>query len=228
MAFENVSGSPDPQLDRAARALAGGGCVVYPTETFYALGASVGSAQALERVNAIKGRPRSKPLPVIIGAMEQLGQIISKDAQSWAGYGLAMELMQLFWPGSLSIIVPARSGLPSQLLDGRGFVSVRLTPHSAGARAVPALSGSPLAATSANVSGDPAVSDIGKLSPAVCLGAEYVLAGDPQPAGGLASTVLRPTGNKTAVLYRVGAVGEETLASLGHHSGQRRVKVFLP
>jgi len=146
--------------------------------------------------------------------MEQLEQILSEDASDWPGYGLAMELMQRFWPGSLSIIVPARSGLPSQLLDGRGFVSVRLTPHPQ-ARELCLLAGSPLAATSANVSGDPAVSDVGKLSPAVCLGAEYVLAGNPQPAGGLASTVLRPSGGRTAVLYRVGAVGEEALESLG-------------
>lgn len=214
MAFEKVSGFPDSQLDRAAKAVAGGGCIVYPTETFYALGARVGSAQALERVNAIKGRPRSKPLPVIIGALEQLGQVLSEEAPDWPGYGLAMELMQRFWPGSLSIIVPARTDLPSQLLDGRGFVSVRLTPHPQ-ARELCLLAGSPLAATSANVSGDPAVSDVGKLSPAVCLGAEYVLAGNPQPAGGLASTVLRPTGGRTAVLYRVGAVGEGALESLG-------------
>jgi len=214
MASENVSGSPDSQLARAARAVAGGGCIVYPTETFYALGARVGSAQALERVNAIKGRPRSKPLPVIIGAMEQLGQILAEDAPDWPGYGLAMELMKRFWPGSLSIIMPARMGLPSQLLDGRGFVSVRFTPHPQ-ARELCLLAGSPLAATSANVSGDPAVSEIGKLSPAVCLGAEYVLAGNPQPAGGLPSTVLRPTDGRTAVLHRLGAVGEEALTRLG-------------
>lgn len=194
--------------------MAGGGCIVYPTETFYALGASVGSSQALERVNAIKGRPRSKPLPVIIGDMDQLEQVLSENARDWAGHGLARELMERFWPGSLSIIVPARTGLPSPLLDARGFVSVRLTPHPQ-ARELCRLAGTPLAATSANVSGDPAVSDIGELSPGVSLGADYVLKGEPQPAGGVASTVLRPLADRKAVLYRAGAVPVEELVREG-------------
>lgn len=192
----------------------GGGCIVYPTETFYALGASVGSAKALERVNAIKGRPRSKPLPVIIGDMDQLAQVLDEDAEGWSGLDLARELMDRFWPGPISIIIPARKDLPPQLLDARGCVSVRLTPHPQ-ARQLCLAVGTPLAATSANVSGDPAVNDLGDLSPAVCLGADYVLAGDPSPAGGQASTVLRPLKGREAVLYRAGAVPVETLVQAG-------------
>jgi len=210
----SVAGSPETQLDQAVRAVAGGGCIVYPTETFYALGASVGSAQALERVNAIKGRPRSKPLPVIIGNMEQLPLVLAGDAGDWPGMACALELMERFWPGSLSIIVPARAGLPSQLLDARGSVSVRLTPHPQ-ARELCLRAGTPLAATSANVSGDHAVSELDLLSPAVCMGADFVLKGNPGPAGGLASTVLRPCRGREAVLYRAGAVPVEELTRAG-------------
>jgi len=214
MACDRVEGSQEDRFGRAARVLADGGCVVYPTETFYALGASVGSAKALERVNAIKGRPRSKPLPVIVGSMDQLEQVMAPDASSWPGYKAARELMERFWPGSLSIIVPAREDLPAPLLDARGFVSVRQTPHPQ-ARELCLRVGAPLAATSANVSGDDAVSDVGRLSPAVCLGADYVLAGDPQPAGGLASTVIRPTGGRELLLYRAGALPIEVLERAG-------------
>ncbi|WP_243364815.1 L-threonylcarbamoyladenylate synthase [Fundidesulfovibrio terrae] len=214
MTVQNVGDAPETALGRAARTLMGGGCIVYPTETFYALGASVGSAKALERVNAIKGRPRSKPLPVIIGDMDQLAQVLDEDAERWPGLDLARELMDRFWPGSLSIIVPARKDLPPQLLDARGCVSVRLTPHPQ-ARQLCLAVGTPLAATSANVSGDPAVNDLGDLSPAVCLGADYVLAGDPSPAGGQASTVLRPLKGREAVMYRAGAVPVETLVQAG-------------
>lgn len=201
-------------MDRAVQALVGGGCVVYPTETFYALGALVGSPSALARVNTIKGRPRSKPLPVIVGGMEQLGQVMSADAAAWPGYAVAMLLMERFWPGPLSIIVPAAKGLPPQLLDGRGSVSVRFTPHPQ-ARELCLRAGSPLAATSANVSGEPSVSELGRLSPAVCLGADYVLAGDPAPAGGLASTVVRPLANGEAYVYRVGALPLEEIERAG-------------
>lgn len=194
--------------------MAGGGCVVYPTETFYALGACVGSAKALERVNAIKCRPRSKPLPVIIGDMEQLDAVMAGDAASWAGYGTARALMERFWPGSLSIILPARENLPAPLLDARGFVSVRLTPHPE-ARALCLLAGSPLAATSANVSGDQAVNDVGSLSPAVCLGADYVFRGTPEPAGGMASTVVCPSEGGAVRLFREGAIATAVLEAEG-------------
>lgn len=173
----------------------------------------MGSSLALERVNAIKGRPRAKPLPVIVGSQDQMSQILDPDAH-WPGREAAMELMRLFWPGPLSIIVPAASHLPSQLLDARGCVSVRLSSHPQ-ARELCLKVGAPLAATSANVSGDPAVSDVGDLSPAVCLGADYVFTGDPRPAGGLPSTVLKPLGGREVLLYRVGALGVEELERAG-------------
>jgi len=201
-------------MDRAVQAIVGGGCIVYPTETFYALGALVGSPSALARVNTIKGRPRSKPLPVILGGREQLDRVMSEEARSWPGYAVAMLLMDRFWPGPLSIIVPAAKGLPSPLLDGRGSVSVRFTPHPQ-AQELCLRAGSPLAATSANVSGEPSVSDLGRLSPAVCLGADYVLPGDPPPAGGLASTVVRPLANGEAYVYRVGALALEEIEQAG-------------
>lgn len=214
MACEKGSGSLESRLERAVAVLAGGGCIVYPTETFYALGAVVGSAKALERVNAIKGRPRSKPLPVIIGEPGQLGMVMSPEARGWEGYETALGLMERFWPGSLSIIVPAREELPPQIKDSRGFVSVRLSPHPM-ARELCLKVGSPLAATSANVSGEPAVNDLEYLSAAVCLGADYVFPGDPAPAGGMPSTLLLPQAGREAVLYRAGAVAAEEIEAAG-------------
>ncbi|GFK96032.1 Threonylcarbamoyl-AMP synthase [Fundidesulfovibrio magnetotacticus] len=175
----------------------------------------MGSAKALERVNAIKCRPRSKPLPVIIGAMSQLEGVLSPDASSWTGYGAARALMERFWPGPLSIIVPARADLPPQIKDARGFVSVRFTPN-AEAQALCLMAGSPLAATSANVSGDPAVNEVGGLSPAVCLGADYVFQGAPEPAGGMPSTVVCPSGDGELVLFREGAVDAAVLEAQGY------------
>lgn len=203
-------------LERTVRVLAAGGCAVYPTETFYALGAAITSAQALERVNAIKGRPRSKPLPVILGDMSQLECVLDQKGTpgAWPGYATAMALMEAFWPGPLSIIVPARAELPGQVKDASGGVSLRLTPHPQ-ARELCLRVGSPLAATSANVSGDPAVSTVSGLSAAVCLGADYVLAGEPGPAGGQASTVVKPVPGHGIILFRQGAVSLEALASAG-------------
>lgn len=186
---------------------------VYPTETFYALGAAVGRAEALARIIAIKGRPQSKPLPVIIGDVRQLAAILAGDL-AWPGREDARRLMALFWPGSLSMVVPGGAGLAAVLKDPEGGVSVRLSPHPQ-ARALCLLADSPVCATSANLSGRPAVTDLRRLDRAVRLGADAVLPGRPRPAGGLASTVVRPLGGGRLTLHRAGAVPVERLIQAG-------------
>ncbi len=214
MVCKLVDGSPESQFRRAVCSLSAGGCVVYPTETFYALGAVVGSAESLARVNAIKGRPRSKPLPAIVGHRDQLDLILSQERESWPGWDAAQKLMDLFWPGPLSIVMPARKGLAPQLLDAAGCVSVRHTPHPQAQRLC-LEAGSPLAATSANVSGQPAVNALDELSPAVCLNADFVLQGSPAPAGGMPSTVLRPEKGMEALVFRAGALPLDVLEKAG-------------
>ena len=137
------------------------------------------------------------------------------------GRDAALALMEIFWPGSLSVIVPARPGLPGQLQDASGGISLRLTPHPQ-ARELCLRVGSPLAATSANVSGDPAVSTLSGLSAAVCLGADYVLAGDPGPGGGRASTVVKPVAGRRVILFREGAVTVEQIVSAGFAGSPHR------
>ena len=204
-------------MDQAVEALLRGGCIVYPTETFYALGAKADDAQALERIFAVKGRPGAKPLPLIIGDMAQLALALDEDSRSgrsWPGLACARELMERFWPGPLSLVVPMRRDLPARLADARGFVSVRLTPHPA-ARELCLRAGTPLAATSANISGEPPVSDLASLNPAVRRAVDAVFQGEPRPAGGLASTVIAPVADREAVVHRVGALPMETLARAG-------------
>ena len=180
MAAPMVDGSHDPELVRAAGLLADGGCVVYPTETFYALGAVVGNASALQRIIAIKGRPQSKPLPVVIGGPGQLAALVSTRFQEWEGREAALRLMERFWPGPLSIVVPGAEALSPLLMDPTGGVSVRLTPHPQ-ARALCLLAGSPLCATSANASGRPAVTALAGMDKTVLDGADMALAGCPRP-----------------------------------------------
>ncbi|WP_459932587.1 L-threonylcarbamoyladenylate synthase [Fundidesulfovibrio butyratiphilus] len=206
--------SRDPRVARAADLLASGGCVIYPTETFYALGAHVGSASALSRVIAIKGRPQSKPLPCIIGHMSQLDQVISPSADKWEGFETAMALMRAFWPGPLSIVVPGRPSLPSQVMDLQGMVSVRLTPHPQ-ARSLCLLAKGPLSASSANISGEPPASRLRDLSPALTLAADMALPGDPEPAGGLPSTLVLPGPDRGFVVLRQGSLPLKELHDAG-------------
>jgi len=201
-------------FDQAVRAAVNGGCLVYPTETFYALGAAIENAQALKKIYTIKGRPGSKPLPVIIGDMAQLALVLDENARTWPGFRCAHELMELFWPGPLSIVMPAKRTLPPQLSDAQGFVSVRLTPHPV-AKKLCLAAKTPLAATSANISGEAPVSDLTLLSPAVRQAVDAIFEGEPRPAGGLASTVVQPVANREIVVHRAGALPVETLARMG-------------
>jgi len=211
----DTPGLPTNPFDQAVEAVARGGCIVYPTETFYALGAAANNAHALERICAIKGRPGSKPLPVIIGDMAQLALILDENARTrWPGFTCAAELMARFWPGPLSIVVPARETLPARLSDAQGAVAVRLTPHPV-AKKLCLAAKIPLAATSANVSGEAPVNDPAGLSRAVRRAADAVLAGEPRPVGGLASTVVAPMADRGIVVHRAGALPIETLVQGG-------------
>ena len=210
----SIDAQEEQVLRNAAQALAVGGCVVYPTETFYALGAKVGSLAALSRINAIKGRPQSKPLPVIIGHMDQLACVVPPEIADWQGYATARRLMECFWPGPLSLILPARPGLAPQLRDGQGRVCVRFSPHPQAQRLC-LLSGSPLAATSANVSGGPAVRALVDLHPVVRQGVDALVEGAPQPAGGMPSTLVLPHPDGCLEILRQGAVPLAALEAAG-------------
>jgi L-threonylcarbamoyladenylate synthase len=135
-------------LADAIDALKSGGLVVYPTETFYGLGADPFSATALARLFAAKQREAGKPVG-----------LIAADAAS--AFSAAREvppvarmLADAFWPGPLTIVMPARAGTAAELLGADGGVAVRVSPHPV-ARALAAGLGHPLTATSANRSGEP-------------------------------------------------------------------------
>ncbi len=211
---QSVGDSGEQVLEHAAGLLAAGGCAVYPTETFYALGAMVGSHAALSRINAIKGRPQSKPLPLIIGHVDQLAGVVGSAVSTWAGYATAVKLMERFWPGPLSIIFPARPGLAPQVQDAQGRVCVRLTSHPQ-ARALCLLCHSPLAATSANLSGGQPVSALSDLDTVVRLAVDLVVEGHPSPPGGLPSTLVLPHEDGGVAILRQGALPRSALEGAG-------------
>jgi L-threonylcarbamoyladenylate synthase len=190
----------DPRLEArirtAAEALRRGGLVAYPTETFYGLGALARDAAAVDRLVRAKGRPDGKPLPLVAGDLAAVGEValISDDAAC---------LAQRFWPGPLTLVLPARPGLPAAITAGTGTVGVRV-PGSEIARALARAAGGALVSTSANPAGGPPPVRPEDLEPALRARVDLVLDGGPAP-GGLPSTVvaLEPAGPR---LVRAGAV----------------------
>ena len=191
-----------------------GGVCIYPTETYFALGAAAAEPAALARAAGIKGRPTDKPLPLLAADMEQVRAVLHPDFAATEAFADFLRLAGLFWPGPLSLVVPTREDLSPLLKDPQGRTSIRVTPHPVAA-ALCRLAASPLCATSANLSGYPPAAGPEELDPTVCVLADAVVIGDPDPAGGPASTVVTPEGGGRLVVVRLGAVTAKTLMAAG-------------
>jgi len=135
-------------LDKAVEALRRGELVVYPTETLYALGADAASPLALRRLFAAKVREAGKPV-ALIAADPAMAFAIARDIP-----GAARRLAKAFWPGPLTLVMPAKAGLPESLVGADGGVGVRVSSHPI-AHALAHRLGRPITATSANSAGQP-------------------------------------------------------------------------
>ena len=140
-------------LRQAIASLNRGDVIVFPTETVYGLGADALNPAAVEKVFQLKGRNPDTPIPIIVADQAMLNGLVEKIP--W----IARTLMEQFWPGPLTLVLPAASDTPKQLLNRTGGVGVRISSQPIVTRLAREL-GRPLTATSANPSGEPAASTI--------------------------------------------------------------------
>jgi L-threonylcarbamoyladenylate synthase len=145
----NTRAADNDAITRAARILAAGGLVVYPTETLYGLGADAGHARALQRLVELKGREAGKPIAVLISDAAMLQDLVTEIPAA------AEALMRRFWPGALTIVLRARPCVSPLLTGGSGGLGVRVSSHPVATALVRAL-GRPVTAPSANPAGQPA------------------------------------------------------------------------
>jgi len=134
-------------MDDAIVALRAGELVVFPTETFYGIAADPYSSVAMAKLFGIKGRDPNKPI-ALIAADTHMAFSVAKEISS-----VARILAEAFWPGPLTIVLPARAGLPHELIGPDGGVGVRVSPHPI-AHALSEGLGRAITATSANRSGE--------------------------------------------------------------------------
>jgi L-threonylcarbamoyladenylate synthase len=198
---------PSFDISAAARAVRNGKVLVYPTETFWALGGNACLQGVPRRVVGIKGRPENKPLPVIIGNMADLETFFLPTRQE-------LEIASLFWPGPLTIAVKSGPDLDSGLSDGRGRVAVRWPAHGDACRLAD-LAGVPLISTSANLSGENPVRDFSELQEVIKKKADFCLQTGDEPGGGLPSTVIEVTGGMRCRILRPGKITLEELRDKG-------------
>lgn len=119
----------DAHIRRAARALTRGGLVAFPTETVYGLGANAFDPRALARVFEAKRRPAFDPLIVHIASEETVDLVADLSVLSKEAQAAARALMDEFWPGPLTLILPKRSNVPDLATSGLPTVAVRLPDH---------------------------------------------------------------------------------------------------
>lgn len=149
------SGTSAEVFSRAVDALKCGEVIVFPTETFYGLGADAFDKAAVGRVILLKGRNPENPIPIIVADKEMLMEVV-KDIPP-----TAQSLMDRFWPGPLTLILPAKNNVPAPLQNRDGGVGVRISSHPVATRLARELA-RPLTATSANPSGKEPARTIGE------------------------------------------------------------------
>lgn len=195
-------------IARAGALLGAGRLVAFPTETVYGLGADATNDGAVAAIFAAKGRPSFNPLIVHIAETAEAEALVRVDRR-------ARVLMERFWPGPLTLVLPRAPGSPVSLLASAGLdtIAVRLPGHDV-ARAVIRAAGRPIAAPSANRSG--AVSPTTARHVAESLGGRVDLIVDGGPCRvGVESTVLDLSTAQATLLRPGGVTAEHLTEALG-------------
>jgi L-threonylcarbamoyladenylate synthase len=183
-------------LAEAAGILRRGGLVAFPTETVYGLGADATNPKALTRLNQVKGRPPDKPYSLHLYSVDQMRALVPAIPP------LAARLMERFWPGPLTIVMPGPRG------DTLGF---RFPDHPI-AQAFLNACAVPVVAPSANRSGHPPPTDAAEVLEALNGDLDCVLDGGPTRLG-RESTVVEVVNNRVEI-RREGAIAKEAILAV--------------
>lgn len=197
----------DESIGRAAALLRGGAAVAFPTETVYGLGANGLDTHAAERIYEAKGRPRDNPFILHIAEQQEIGSLVSCIPAK------AKQLMDAFWPGPLTVILPSADVVPLTVRAGLPTVAVRC-PANLWARKLIQRCGFPLAAPSANLSGRPSPTTAAAVLEDMDGRIPLILDGGPCEVG-LESTVVTLAGEYPRLLRPGGITLEQLEAAIG-------------
>lgn len=200
-----ISADRPGALAQAVAVLRAGGLVAFPTDTVYGVGAHAYLPAAVARLYTAKVRPEGKAIPLLLGDAADIERV-SRDLPQ-----LTQRLMDAFWPGALTLVVPRNPELPDIVTAGGPTVAVRLPDHPV-PRALARALGASLAATSANLSGQAEASSAADVLAQLDGRIDLLLDGGRCP-GGVPSTVVDLTAQPPAIL-RQGALDPGLLQRL--------------
>lgn len=180
-----------------------GGVTVLPTDTIYGLSCRMDRPEALKRLLAIKGRDASRGLILLVSSPAEAGTLSSQITDA------AAHLMSTYWPGPLTLLLPASAGTPREVLSAEGLVAVRQPKHPLLVEILQAI-GAPITSTSVNRAGEPPL-----VTPAAIVRefgdvVDLVVDAGPSP-GALPSTIVDVSGHPPR-LVRVGELVLDQLA----------------
>jgi L-threonylcarbamoyladenylate synthase len=189
-------------LDYALRLILAGKVVAFPTDTFYGLGADPFNLAAVSEIFRIKRRSYDRPLPLLVSSLDQAADLATDPP------ALFFELANKFWPGPLTIVVPASSKIPLKVTGNTGRVALRL-PKAPLAVALIEAAGRPLTGTSANLTEHLACANAQDVNAQIGDTVPLILDGGPT-GGELASTIVELDGDLCHI-RRHGPVTESQL-----------------
>ena len=167
-------------ISTACALIQAGGIIAFPTDTVYGIGVSAFQKEAIDKIYQVKDRSTLKAIPILLGDAEISGQITPALSPA------AQILAEAFWPGPLTLILPLLPSLPDNLSPSE-TIGLRVPDHPF-AQALLRETG-PLAATSANLSGQPSALNADEVLAQLGSRVDLILDGGTSP-GGEASTVL--------------------------------------
>jgi len=194
----------DGALEQILSFLRAGGVIAFPTDTAYGLGADPFNDGAVRRIFEIKGRPETKPILLLVSSMEMANRVVTFSEK-------AVALAERFWPGPLTMVLPARDTVSSGITAGTGTVGIRWADAPFAQRLLTAFD-RPITATSANLAGRPSTVTITEVREQLGESLDLVVDGGTLPARG-GSTLIDLTAIP-ARLLREGPIPEAELSDI--------------
>lgn len=159
----------DP-IEHAAKLIKAGEAIIMPTETVYTVAADGMNAEAVQKIYQAKQRPSQNPLILHIASLEQVHTLAVNISDA------ALKLMEAFWPGPLTFVLPKHPNVPAETCAGMDSVAVRMPNHPVALKLIE-LSGTAIAGPSANISGKPSATRFQDLDPNLLKSLSYALDG---------------------------------------------------
>lgn len=191
-------------IEIAAKLIKQGKIVVFPTETVYGIGTNGLDAQAVKKLYEVKKRPLNKPISLLVSNMEMVSQI-AKDITD-----IEYKIMEKFFPGPLTIILKKKDIVPDIVTAGQDTVGVRM-PGGEMARKLVEIAGVPIAAPSANITGEPSGTNLQEIKKHFIENVDFFIDGGDSELG-LGSTIVQVIEEKPQILRQ----GSITLEQIYH------------